>query len=526
MSIPVFFAPVDWEGRRLVDGLVVDNLPTDVAKMFGAAVTVAIDIGSPQLEAEDYVTSLGIASQVNDLLSRRRSQDFKADPDVYVRPDLGKHSATEYSQFDTLIKAGYEAMKAAVPLIREKLAAASVTDLTPRPKRDPDRVLAGARIVEVVSRGTKHTSERLLRRTFNIPVGPGYEMERGLRAFDKIEATGLLERCWLEFEPAQGGVRIVLRAIDAPPNRAAIGLGYNEWEKARASIRLRNQDTLGFGEQVELLFAASDAETLAQGSLRGDRLFVTGIGYRVKAYWLTDKPRYYDAEGDELNRARFERHGVSLALQTPLERWGLVEAGALFGNVETVAQPGVPLPDASDTVAALFAGLTIDTLDDLLWPRRGGRLAAQVEWNVASMGATHPFWRLGLEGRVGRDFGGKVTLQLDGLAGFSGEELQGYDQFRLGGPMLIPGYHHEELKGSQALAGALSLRYTLVGRLRLVARGGAGNVFAETSDITLSGLRWGVGVGAVYGSRVGPISLEAGVRDGGRTLVSLAVGWY
>jgi outer membrane protein assembly factor BamA len=217
---------------------------------------------------------------------------------------------------------------------------------------------------------------------------------------------------------------------------------------------------------------------------------------------------------------------VSAALQIPLKRWALVEAGAEFGHVETVAQPGVPLPDASDTVAALFAGLTIDSLDDLLWPRRGGRLAALAEWNVAGMGATHPSWRLGLEGRVGQDLGAKLTLQLDGLAGFSGEQLQAYDQFRIGGPMLIPGYHHEELKGSQAFAGALSLRYTLAGRLRLLARGGAGNVFAETSDITLSGLRWGVGVGAVYGSRVGPISLEVGVRDGGRTLVSLAVGWY
>jgi NTE family protein len=41
MSIPVFFPPVSWQGRKLVDGLVVDNLPTDVAKLFGAAVTVA-----------------------------------------------------------------------------------------------------------------------------------------------------------------------------------------------------------------------------------------------------------------------------------------------------------------------------------------------------------------------------------------------------------------------------------------------------------------------------------------------------
>ena len=112
MSIPLFFPPVDWEGRKLVDGLVVNNLPIDVAKAFDAAVTVAIDIGSPPLEPEDYAASFGVASQVNNLLSGRRSQDFKADADLLIRPDLGEHSATEYSNFDALIKAGYEATRA------------------------------------------------------------------------------------------------------------------------------------------------------------------------------------------------------------------------------------------------------------------------------------------------------------------------------------------------------------------------------------------------------------------------------
>jgi len=526
MSIPVFFPPVSWDGRKLVDGLVVDNLPTDVAKMFGAAVTVAIDIGSPELGVEDYATSLGVASQVSNLLSGHRSKEFKADPDVYIHPDLGRHPATEYSQFDELIKKGYEATRDSVPLIREKLAAAGVSDLTPRPKRDPGLVLQGARIVEVVTRGNQRASERLLRRTFNIPIGPGYDMERGLRAFDKVEATGLLDHCWMEFEPVPGGVRIVLRAEDAAPNRAAFGLAYNDWEKARLSIRLRNQDTLGFGEQLELLLAGSDAETLAQASLRGDRLFVAGMGYRATAYALVDKPRVFDAEGNELNRAKFERQGVTLGLQTSLERWGLVEAGVRFGHVKTVPQPAVPYPEGSDTVAAFFAGFTIDTLDDYLWPRNGQRLAANAEWNVEGMGATHPSWRLQFEGRLGQDLGRKTTVQLDGLAGFSGEQLQVYDQYRLGGPMLIPGYRHVELVGSQAIAGALSLRYTLVGRLRLLARVGAGNVFAETSEIGLDDLRWGVGAGIVYSSRVGPVSLEIGFRDGGASLVTLGVGWY
>ncbi len=525
MSIPVFFPPVEWEGRTLVDGLVVDNLPTDVAKTFGAAVTVAIDIASPQLEPEDFETTLGVASQVTNLLSGRRSLDFKAEPDVYVRPALGTHSATDYSDFDDLIQAGYEATKLAIPQIREKLRAASVDGVVDGARRAGGRVLEGAPIAEVVARGNERVSENLLRRTFNIPVGPGFSMERGLRAFDKVDATGLLERSWMEFEPVGDGVRIVLRGRDAPRNRAGVGIGYSEWEKARGSVRLGNQNTLGFGEQLELLLAASDAETLASASLRGDRLVVFGIGYRVEAYTATDKPRYFEPDGDELNRAKFERQGVGGALQTSLERWGLVEAGARFGRVKTVPQAAVPLAEANDKVALLFAAITLDTLDDLLWPRAGGRLAARAEWNLDAMGATYAYWRMQVEGRFGRPFAGKGTFQLDGLLGLSGESLQPYDYFRVGGPVLVPGYRHEELIGAQTLAGALSLRYPMFGEFHLLARGGAGNVFEDAGDIGLQHLRWGVGVGVYYPSRIGPISVELAVRDDGRSLVSLVVGW-
>ena len=60
----------------------------------------------------------------------------------------------------------------------------------------------------------------------------------------------------------------------------------------------------------------------------------------------------------------------------------------------------------------------------------------------------------------------------------------------------------------------------------LVAVDWAGNVFAETSEIGLNDLRWGVGAGVTYGSRVGPLSLEVGFRDGGASLVTFVVGWY
>jgi outer membrane translocation and assembly module TamA len=117
------------------------------------------------------------------------------------------------------------------------------------------------------------------------------------------------------------------------------------------------------------------------------------------------------------------------------------------------------------------------------------------------------------------------VTQLDGLVGLSGDDLPIYDWYRLGGVELLPGYRHEELKGAQAVAGAVSLRYRVKGQLRLVARGGAGNVFARTDDITLDSLRWGVGIGLYHPSPIGPVSVELGVRDGGATLATVAVGW-
>jgi len=526
MSIPLAFPPVEWRGRRLVDGLVVDNLPVDVARMFGASVVVAIDIGSPPLEPDEYEDALGVANQVTNLLTNRRNEDYAAEPDVLVRPDLGKHKTTDYSGFDDMIETAYEATKAALPEIRAKLEAAGVTQLGPRytPVSSGKR-LEGTPIAEVVVRGNERLSDQLIRRTFNIPIGPPFDLAKGLRAFDKVDATALLDHAWMGFEEAPSGLRIVLKVDEAPANRAAVGVAYTEWEKARGSVRLSNQNTLGFGEKTELLLVASDAETVGRLSLRGERLFVIGIGYEVSAFLASDKPRYFDEEGNTLNRADFVRNGVDVSLQIGLERWGLLEGGLLIGNVTSNERVGVEVPPGEDQVRALHVRAVADNLDSLLWPRHGRRLVVEGVWNLEGLGAVRPHWRLYGEGRTGIPLGGSLAIQADVMAGLSGRDLPEYDYFRIGGPQLIPGYHHDELKGPQAIAGALSLRWNVVGQLAVFVRGGAGNVFVERADVSLSGLRWGVGGGAVFQSGVGPLALEVGVGDGGHRVTSLSLGW-
>ena len=524
MSIPLVFEPVEWEGKMLVDGLIADNLPVDAGREFAAAVVVAIDISSPKLRPENYRTSWGAAAQVTDLLTRRRYEDFSARPDILVRPDLGDHSTIDYSGLDALITAGYEATKASVAAIRVQLEEAGVSDLAPRSPAQSGTALAGTRIASVRIAGNKRASEALTRHVFNLPAGPGYVMAKSLGAFDKIDASGLFDWTWLRFDRAEDGVNVVLQVRDAPPNQAEVNVGYSEWEKARGAIRLRNENTLGAGEQLELLLAASDATSVVQASLQGERLFVAGLGYRVAGYRELDKPRFFTDAGDEINRARFDRYGVDLALRSSAKRWGLAETGVRFGRVKTPARTGLDFPASDDQVGALFGGLELDTLDDLAWPEHGRRLAAHGEWSLKGLGADLAYWRVSAEGRVGRPISRRLVAELDGLAGFSGGDLPVYAQYRLGG-VILPGYCQEELKGAQTLAGAVSLRYRVAGQLRVLVRGGAGNVFARTGDITSDNLRWGVGVGLYHPSPIGPVSFEVGVRQDGGTLTALSVGW-
>ncbi len=350
-------------------------------------------------------------------------------------------------------------------------------------------------------------------------------MEKGLLAFDKVDATNLLDRTWMEFEPAGDGVRVALRVKDAPALRAEVGVGFTEWERARASLRVRDNNLFGFGEEIEALAAASDAEARGELALRGEKLLVNGIGYRVRGYAVRDKPRFFDEDGDETNRASFDRLGFDVALRAAPRRWIQIESGYRFGQVDVNPQPGIAIPEGHDGVSAVFGSASYDTLDDLEWPESGVRLAAYGEWSPEDLGGDREYWSAWFDGRYSLALAKDLGLQLDGLVGLSGQDLPVYDWYRVGGPSLIPGYRHEELKGAQTIAAALSLRYRLVGKLRLVARGGAGNVFDRNEDVTLDGLRWGSRPARCIRARSGPSQWTWACATAARRSSRSNVGW-
>jgi len=257
--------------------------------------------------------------------------------------------------------------------------------------------------------------------------------------------------------------------------------------------------------------------------LQGDRLVTSSLGYEASLYSYSERPRVFE-DGTFINRARFDRDGARLALRHGVKRLALFDAGFAFGRVETEARLGLDFPEGSDDVRTLTAGMSYDDLDDFLYPEAGVRFKLRADESPSGLGASHDHWLTSLSLRFARRLGARSVLEVDGFGGFSGGDVPVYDLFRIGGPVLLPGWYEDELWGAQALAGALSFRYRLIGQLRLVARVGAGNVWDQRSDIRLDSLKPGAGLALVQPTRIGPVSLDFGVRDGGKTLLTLSVG--
>lgn len=109
IAIPSAFRPVEFNGRLLVDGGVVNPLPLDIASR-GADILIGIDVnGSPADVVPDQEPSLiDVAIGSGQILMHGLiSHNLAAfPPDIYVRPHVRDVGALEFWKINDIIKSG------------------------------------------------------------------------------------------------------------------------------------------------------------------------------------------------------------------------------------------------------------------------------------------------------------------------------------------------------------------------------------------------------------------------------------
>jgi NTE family protein len=119
-AIPGVFNPVDHQGKLLVDGGVVDNIPISVAKEKGADIIIAVDI-SENVVNFNITNVVDVMLQAVTIITSENTKYKKKDADVLITPAVGNVGTFDFTQKKRCMEAGIEAAQKAMPEIKKKI---------------------------------------------------------------------------------------------------------------------------------------------------------------------------------------------------------------------------------------------------------------------------------------------------------------------------------------------------------------------------------------------------------------------
>lgn len=522
MAVPGVFMPVEIDGRMLVDGGLVRNLPADIARGMGVDVLILVDVGSTLAARDELNSLLDISSQVATIFTRAntRQQIAAAEAgDILIAPDLGDIGATAFRRGAEAVQAGVDAARARAPeLARLALPADEYAAFIAQRRRDPDAPRIDFVNIEYHSR----LAGRVLLERIRTRAGQPLDRERLEDDLTYLYGLGVFEGVGIRVLRQDSLTGIILRTPEKP------------WGPNYLRFRLGLADSFGGEAAYDIVASllvpnlnAWGAELTTVGQLGDVRAISTelyqplgGRGRFFLAPHATVSRRFRDLRGMRLPTARYRVRTADLGLDAGFHIGNWAELRTGLGRIYTDADPrigGVDLPGVDALETGWTARFTIDRIDDPVFPRDGTMATVQLFSPRAYLGADHEYDRVSLDVRHAIPLGVHRLVLAASAGGTTRGELPFYDRFRLGGLLNLSGFQPDELEGQYFALGRV-IYYRRLWR-RLPFFGGvsieAGNAWQSRRDIGPDDLIGAASILFGYDTPLGPLFLGLGWAEGG-----------
>jgi NTE family protein len=551
LSVPGVFAPVERDGRLLVDGGVSNNLPIDVARAMGVDVLIVVDVGYPLNTRQQLNSVASVSNQMLVILMRRdaqRQRESLGPDDIVIDPQMGTLSSFDFTRLPSAIGYGDAAARA----VALRLAGLSLNDadyaryVAVRSGREAPAGEGEVRFVRANS--ASQPFGKSIEELFGDLVGKAfdpYEVDRRIR---RVYGQGILENLDYLIEPTSG-IDPAIGALSGD-----VGLTFDAREKSWGPNYLRFGLSLQDDFSGNSTFDASARLTMTDLNRSGAEWMLDGrVGnsphLATELYWpfsprqrwfvlpnaifeLRNMPLGISADGAGLLHVRDVRGGIAFGRAsgnaTEVRAGVLLDQGSTWTRVDGVETPVEPF-----YARQYFVRYEVDALNDLAFPQRGGGLS--LEWHRyeertagnVSADTVEMQWRQVYS--WGRN---RTALWLSAGASWDGQYLEPRNQFRLGGFMSLSGLPRDALSGPNYGIGRL-IYYRQVGRggegilgmpLYLGMSMEMGNVWGNRREIRSTDLRTDASMFLGLDSYLGPVYLSFGYDSGGTRTVFLSVG--
>lgn len=537
MAVPGAMAPVEINGRLLVDGGIANNLPIDEARKLCADVVIAVNISTPPLKRSEITSALSVAAQLINFLGKATvDEQLKnlSQRDILIAPDLGNVSAASFEHSAEAIRIGEAAArKLADSLKRYSLPPEQYAAL--RSKQTAERKGLG-KVDDIRFEGLRRTNPEVLRSLVQSKPGEPLTEEQVSADLRRIYGRGDFESVDYRIEHGPAGRVMVItpREKEWGPDYLRFGLGLATDFQGENIFNILVQyrktwmNRLGGEWLTEAQVGQNtylQTEFLQPLHERG-RYFVAPyarLGRSSRGVFIgEDRVAEYDAQ-----EAR-----VGLDMGAILGTWGEARLGALWRRVDAKVDTGSPaLPSLNETTAGPRAVLFVDQFDHAWFPRSGFRAIASAYSAERSFGSDRGYHRF--EGQlVGAKSWGAHTLNLGVMGGTDlHSNLPPYETFTLGGPLRLSGYRINEFSGRRFAFGrlmyynrALPLPDILGSGVYAGASIEAGQVHSRFDGLPFGGTKWSGSLFLGADTFAGPAYFGLGMGEAGRFSLYLLLG--
>ncbi len=533
MSVPGLMAPLAHEGRKLVDGGLVDNLPVAEARQrCQADVVIAVNVGSPLLKAEDVGSLLTVSTQMVNILTEQNVTNSLASlkpDDIYLKPDLNGITASDFQRSEEAAERGKVATLAKADALK-KLAIDAPSYLAWRNNIEV-RYLTSPRIDEIRITDTRRVNPAVITRHLHMTTGDTVRRSNIRSDLLRMYGDGYYES--VDYAVLSERERTILRILPVEKSwgpdylRFGINLQVDSSRGSAFDLRAAYHNTWLNPLGGELLLNADIGSANRLGAnfhqpVDSAQRFFVEFGSqieqtRVNAFQDDFRVAQYKLRDTEVGAYA----GANIGLLGPVQ-FGWVERHRVLD-----LDIGAPsLPRADSRFGGWKAKLDLDQFDRLYFPTRGW--AAQLSYFDSSRAG---YSRLDADLSGAYSIGNTVLNARLRYTGSPKGTLPIEDSGSLGGFQNLSGFAAQQILGDQIRYAGLRME-RIVGRLPLGLRGDmrlglglelaqAGNRFTESRrDGLLDSLSLYVG----GETPLGPVFLGAGYSTRGVTNLLLFIG--
>ncbi len=378
-----------------------------------------------------------------------------------------------------------------------------------------------AYVGNIVFAGNPDVKSSILRRQSDLQSGEVLDFLQVSRGRRKLMALGVFNEVNLQLgEAGPEGHRDVIYEI-TPGRRNQLGLlaGWGSYELARVGVRWRRNNPFHRAHRIDLDAKQSFKATSVRGTYSIPQVFGTDVTAFSQGGYFRREEISFDREVAGISVGGRTNPTFLSGLSTGIE-YAFESQRSIRANNQTFQSRNDAI------VAAIQAQITLDRVDNSLFPTRGYQLMLDSKTASHFLGGNVDFQKIELGAAVHHPLTGGLiahaSLRYGGIFSWKAdaENIPFSERFFLGGENSIRGYQSGEaapidssgelIGGQTYILGNVELEQRVVGDFSIVAFYDAATISPNSKVIADGVFLDSVGLGISYRTIVGPVRLEYG----------------